>query len=97
MPTLELKHTHKVVTAYDDNLAKFARLSINAKATRWRIGKYLLSHPFMPPGLITTCPSSDPGPLTENGAAGKVACRVGQPGVLLSAQFHKFIGRPRLF
>jgi hypothetical protein len=28
MPTLELKPTHKVVTAYYDNLAKFAKLGI---------------------------------------------------------------------
>lgn len=96
MPTLELKPTHKVVTAYYDYLAKFARLSINAKAARRRIGKYLLNHPFIPPGLITTSPSSDSGLLTENGAAGNVACRVGQQGALLSAQFHNPIGRPRL-
>ena len=97
MLALELKPTHKVVTAYHDNLAKFARLGINAKTTRWRIGKYLPNHPFMPLGLIMTCPCSYSGPLTENGAAGNVACRVGQQGTLRSAQFQKFIERPRRF
>jgi hypothetical protein len=31
MPTLELKPTHKVVSTYYDNLAKFARLGVKHK------------------------------------------------------------------
>ena len=44
MPTLELKPTHKVVTAYYDNLAKFAKLGIKHKTAVRSAFQELLEH-----------------------------------------------------
>jgi predicted helicase len=44
MPTLELKPTHKVVTAYYDNLAKFAKLGIKHETAVRSAFQELLEH-----------------------------------------------------
>jgi hypothetical protein len=55
MPTLELKPTHKVVTAYYDNLAKFAKLGIKHEGAVRSAFYKLLEHCARQFDLVPGC------------------------------------------